>query len=63
MKIFKQIFGIGKHISVSTKMLPYYCKEQLRMMTDNDIINRLNELNDEMEELKKELSKRSKSKI
>ena len=64
----------GEDMSTCTKIYPYYSEEEYRMMTNDDITNRLtflnkqkdksrvdvNALNDEMQELKRELEKRSK---
>ncbi len=69
----KKIYKLtAKDMSISTKIYPYYCEEQLRIMTNDDITNRLiilkkqkdkfgvdvNALNNEMQELKRELEKR-----
>lgn len=65
-----------RDVPISTKIYPYYCEEQLRMMTNDDITNRLillkeqkdkfgadvNALNNEMQELIREVEKRANKK-
>lgn len=74
-KLFKNMYVLtGKDMSTAKKVYPYYSEEEYRMMTNDDIINKLtllkkqkdksrvdvNALNCEMQELKRELEKRSK---
>ena len=63
----------GKDMSTCTKVYPYYSEEEYKIMTNDDIMNKLtllkkqkdkfgvdvNALNGEMQELKRELEKRS----
>ncbi|WP_321994638.1 hypothetical protein [Clostridium butyricum] len=74
-KLFKNMYVLtGKDMSTCTKVYPYYSEEEYRMMTNDDIMNKLtllkkqkdkfgvdvNALNGEMQELKRELEKRTK---
>ncbi|WP_026883658.1 hypothetical protein [Clostridium akagii] len=69
----KKYILTGRDMQINTKVYPYYCEEQLRMMTNDDISNRIillekkkdkfgvdvTALNKEMQELKREVEKRS----
>lgn len=76
-KLFKNEYILtASDMSISNKIYPYYSEEELRRMTNDDIMNRLtllkkennkfgvdvNSSNDEMQELKRELEKRANKK-
>lgn len=74
-KLFKNMYILtAEDMSTCTKVYPYYSEEEYRMMTNDDIRSKLtlltkqkdklgvdvNALNDEIQELKRELEKRLK---